>query len=78
MTKYKPMTEEIRKKYEKNKGRSCPFCGSPDLQRMGSVIGNLVVTRDVACNACEMAWMETYKLIKFNFIAKQRRENHGC
>jgi hypothetical protein len=37
---------------------------------MGPVIGNLVVTRDVACNACEMAWMETYKLNKIQLYGE--------
>ena len=57
------MTDAMSKKYVKDGGKHCPFCGSDNIESDGQAqIDGPEAWQDVTCNKCHESWQDVYKL----------------
>jgi hypothetical protein len=57
------MTPNMQKKYLKDKGAICPFCGSHEIEASSfEVEENGTASQRVYCNGCDRSWDDLYTL----------------
>jgi hypothetical protein len=58
------ITEEQSDEYAKNWGGNCPFCGSSQLDGVGSLeIDGGEIWQEIECLDCDARWDDIYKLV---------------
>jgi transposase-like protein len=50
------------KKYLEQRGRSCPLCGSPDIEGGSMDFESGEITQRISCHECNDRWTDVYKL----------------
>jgi transposase-like protein len=57
------LTEKARKEYVRTGGYSCPFCGSSQIEGVGSFdFSDNTVYQNVVCYDCKKEWTDEYTL----------------
>ena len=51
-----------QRRYRKEGGCNCPFCGSSEISGGSVEIGNGTASQEVDCNVCHKVWSDTYVL----------------
>ena len=58
----KRITDEARKKYLEVDSRSCPFCGSDQIEGGSYDSEGSCIYQKIGCLECEESWYDQYEL----------------